>query len=143
MSTCATSTRDAATLQPVEHSALGRFPPRGSLAAQAQGTAELHPDALGTGEPERLERLAREDARRVRRPNPAARMAGLGPDEAAKIMGVEEAALGRRPPDDSLAAEAQRPATQNKGHSLKGGIDPAVLADAALEDAARIAGDRL
>lgn len=61
----------------------------------------------------------------------------------AKIMGIEEAALGRRPPDDSLAAEAARAAEKNKGHALKEDIDPAVLADAALEDAARIAGDRL
>lgn len=55
-------------------------------------------------------------------------------------MSEEHKALGFRPPADSLAAKAQRAAAAHP--DTKPHIDPAVLADAAIKDAARIAAER-
>lgn len=56
--------------------------------------------------------------------------------EARKIMSEEHKALGYRPPPGSLAAEAQSAAAKHP--NALAGVDPAVLAKAALEDAKRI-----
>lgn len=60
--------------------------------------------------------------------------------EARKLMSEEHRALGYRPPPGSLAAMAQAAAAKHPDASA--GVDPAALAQAALEDAKRIAAER-
>ncbi|KZV99451.1 hypothetical protein EXIGLDRAFT_724934 [Exidia glandulosa HHB12029] len=147
--------REAAKLMSEEHKILGYRPPHDSLAAQAQAAAAKHPDAPGAvNNVAELKRLAADDAARVEaergNPVPAGAayreidlnggLTGIGQAEASKLMSAEHKALGYRPPADSLAAKAQRAAA---GHpDTKPTIDPTVLADAAIKDAARIAAER-
>ncbi|EJD54397.1 hypothetical protein AURDEDRAFT_79282, partial [Auricularia subglabra TFB-10046 SS5] len=138
-----------------EHKILNYRPPPNSLAAQAQAAAAKHPDAPGAvNDIQELKRLAADDAVRIQaergNPPPAGAayrevdlhggLTGIGKAEAAKIMSVEHQALGYRPPSDSLAAQAQRAAAQHP--DTKPHIDPALLTDAAVNDAARIAAER-
>ncbi|KAH7096228.1 hypothetical protein BKA62DRAFT_625186 [Auriculariales sp. MPI-PUGE-AT-0066] len=139
-----------------EHKILGYRPPHGSLAAEAQKAAAKHPDAPGAlnGNVSELKRLAADDAARVEaargNPPPAnaayrevdldGGLTGIGQVEASKLMSAEHKALGYRPPPDSLAAQAQRAAAQHP--NTKSNIDPNILADAAIKDAARIAATR-
>lgn len=51
-------------------------------------------------------------------------------------MSEEHKALGYRPPPGSLAAEAQSAAAKHP--NARAGVDPTILAKAALEDAKRI-----
>lgn len=60
----------------------------------------------------------------------------LTPAEARKLMSEEHKALGYRPPPGSLAAAAQAAAAKHP--QSVAGIDAAILAKAALEDAKKI-----
>ncbi len=62
------------------------------------------------------------------------------PAEARKLMSEEHRALEYRPPPGSRAATAQ--AAVAKHPDANAGVDPAILAQAALEDAKRIAAGR-
>ncbi|KAI0370922.1 hypothetical protein BV20DRAFT_1018097 [Pilatotrama ljubarskyi] len=124
-----------------EHKALGFRPPPGSLASEAQSAAAKHPDASANVDRTILAKAALEDATHIA----AGSQKGLdvqnvGEAEARKLMSEEHRALGYRPPPGSLAAKAQAEAAKHPDASA--GVDPATLAQAALQDAARIAAER-
>lgn len=64
----------------------------------------------------------------------------IGADEARTLMSAEHKALGYRPPPGSLAAEAQAAAAKHP--DAHADVPAAVLREAAVEDAARIAAER-
>ncbi|KAI0772466.1 hypothetical protein BD413DRAFT_43735 [Trametes elegans] len=126
-----------------EHKALGYRPPPGSLASEAQSAAAKHPDASGNVESTILAKAALEDATQIASSNNGAQdvdVENVGLAEARKLMSEEHRALGYRPPPGSLAATAQSAAAKHPDASA--GVDPAALAQAALDDAKRIAAER-
>ncbi|OJT10949.1 hypothetical protein TRAPUB_12534 [Trametes pubescens] len=126
-----------------EHMALGYRPPPGSLAAEAQAAAAKHPDASANMDPSTLAKAAFEDAAHVASINGGAQhidVQNIGAAEARKLMSEEHRALGYRPPSGSLATMAQAAAAKHP--SASAGVDPAALAQAALEDAKRIVAER-
>lgn len=58
-------TAEARKLMSEEHKALGRRPPPGSLAAQAQAAAAKHPKSNGHSPTHDLQRAALEDAAKI------------------------------------------------------------------------------
>ncbi|KAK7031016.1 hypothetical protein VNI00_013806 [Paramarasmius palmivorus] len=142
---------EARKIMSLEHKALGYRPPPGSLASEAQAAAAKHPKG-GPEAPdmEILKKAALDDAAKIERErgHPAPKstvvdgidLAVIGEADARKLMSEEHKALGYRPPPGSLAADAQSAAAKHP--EGKGSIDPTVLAQAALKDAARISSER-
>jgi len=135
---------EARKLMSEEHKALGHRPPSGSLAAQAQGAAAKHPQgaAAASSQPDahQLQRAALEDAVKIDGLTVELDLNFIGAAEARKLMSEEHKALGYRPPHGSLAAAAQAAAAKHPGASA--GVDAAILAKAALEDAKKIERER-
>ncbi|KAI0632809.1 hypothetical protein C8Q77DRAFT_1059366 [Trametes polyzona] len=135
---------EARKLMSDEHKALGYRPPPGSLAAEAQSAAAKHPDASANVDPTVLAKAALEDATHIASDNGGTQgnidVHNVGQAEARKLMSEEHRALGYRPPPGSLAATAQAAAAKHPDASA--GVDPATLAQAALEDAKKVASER-
>ncbi|KAI0720499.1 hypothetical protein C8T65DRAFT_801424 [Cerioporus squamosus] len=133
---------EARKLMSDEHKALGYRPPPGSLAAEAQSAAAKHPDASAGVDKSTLARAALADATQIASGGNAGQLDvhNIGEGEARKLMSEEHRALGYRPPPGSLASTAQSEAAKHPDAST--GVDPATLAQAALEDAKRVEAER-
>ncbi|KAF9006974.1 hypothetical protein BDQ17DRAFT_1540044 [Cyathus striatus] len=127
-----------------EHKTLGYHPPKGSLAAKAQGEDSEYHNVTNVKE------ATLKDAAKVaierQEPVPERSVsAGLDLDqigevEGRKLVSNEHKALGHRPPHELLAAVAQSAAAKhpNTGKDSLTEEDRQKLARAALLDAARI-----
>ncbi|EIW56716.1 uncharacterized protein TRAVEDRAFT_126961 [Trametes versicolor FP-101664 SS1] len=134
---------EAKKLMSDEHKALGYRPPPGSLAAEAHAAAAKHPDASANVDSTTLVKAAFEDATHIASSNGGTQhidVQNMGAAEARKLMSEEHRALGYRPPPGSLAAMAQAAAAKHP--DANAGVNSAALAQAALEDAKRIAAER-
>ncbi|CDO70435.1 hypothetical protein BN946_scf184999.g76 [Trametes cinnabarina] len=134
---------EARKLMSDEHKALGYRPPPDSLASEAQSAAVKHPDASAGVDTTLLAKAALEDAIRVASGNGGSHdldLSRVGEAEARRLMSEEHRALGYRPPPGSLASTAQSEAAKHPYASAD--LDPAALAQAALEDAKKISAER-
>ncbi|TBU39216.1 hypothetical protein BD309DRAFT_993908 [Dichomitus squalens] len=144
------SATDARVLMSHEHRALGFRPPPGSLAAEAQAAAARHPDGDGTHlDDGALRAIAVRDAERIKADrelalvgDPAVNISAVDKDAAREIVRAEAGALGHRPPQGSLAAEAQSAGDRHPaGGSFNPGRDRGELEG--LKERAREEGARL
>ncbi|KAG7087644.1 hypothetical protein E1B28_013592 [Marasmius oreades] len=150
---------EARKIMSVEHKALGYRPPPGSLASEAQAAAAKHPHPPNPQlqlDAEILKKAALEDAAKIERTRGNSNasdvslgksmvvdgvdLSVIGEADARKLMSEEHKALGYRPPPGSLAADAQSAAAKHP--EGKANIDPQILAQAAIKDAARISSER-
>ncbi|KIK64935.1 hypothetical protein GYMLUDRAFT_240285 [Collybiopsis luxurians FD-317 M1] len=144
---------EARKIMSYEHKALGYRPPPGSLASQAQAEAAKHPKGgPSPPDPASLKKAALTDAAKIEseRGHPIPKstvvdgidLASISESEARKLMSEEHKALGYRPPPGSLAADAQAAAAKHPEGKPEQKIDPQVLTEAAIKDAARISAER-
>ncbi|THV02673.1 hypothetical protein K435DRAFT_652921 [Dendrothele bispora CBS 962.96] len=144
---------EARKIMSFEHKALGYRPPPGSLASEAQAAAAKHPQGGPSPPPvDILKKAALSDAARIEnergQPIPKSTVVDgidlqkITEVEARKLMSEEHKALGYRPPPGSLAAEAQAAAAKHPNGESEQSIDPKVLQQAAVKDAARISAER-
>ncbi|KAF5391960.1 hypothetical protein D9757_003264 [Collybiopsis confluens] len=144
---------EARKIMSYEHKALGYRPPPGSLASQAQAEAAKHPKGgPSPPDPTLLKKAALSDAAKIEseRGHPIPKstvvdgidLTSISESEARKLMSEEHKALGYRPPPGSLAADAQAAASKHPEGKPEHKIDPLVLTEAAIKDAARISAER-
>ncbi|KAJ3991518.1 hypothetical protein F5050DRAFT_1812442 [Lentinula boryana] len=144
---------EARRIMSYEHKALGYRPPPGSLASQAQAEAAKHPKGgPSPPDPALLKKAALNDAAKIEseRGHPIPKttvvdgidFSNITEAEARKLMSEEHKALGYRPPPGSIAASAQAAAAKHPEGKSEIKIDPQVLTEAAIKDAARISTER-
>ncbi|KAJ4464747.1 hypothetical protein C8J55DRAFT_266117 [Lentinula edodes] len=125
---------EARKIMSYEHKALGYRPPPGSLASQAQAEAALS-DAAKI-ESERGHPIPKSTV------VDGIDLSNITEAEARKLMSEEHKALGYRPPPGSIAASAQAAAAKHSEGKAEIKIDPQILTEAAIKDAARISIER-
>ncbi|KAJ3715715.1 hypothetical protein C8R42DRAFT_778954 [Lentinula raphanica] len=144
---------EARKIMSYEHKALGYRPPPGSLASKAQMEAAKHPKGgPSPPDPVILKKAALSDAAKIEseRGHPIPKttvvdgidLSNITEAEARKLMSEEHKALGYRPPPGSIAASAQAAAAKRSEGKNEVKIDPQVLTEAAIKDAARISTER-
>ncbi|KAJ3809196.1 hypothetical protein F5876DRAFT_77986 [Lentinula aff. lateritia] len=144
---------EARKIMSYEHKALGYRPPPGSLASQAQAEAAKHPKGgPSPPDPALLKKAALSDAAKIEseRGHPIPKstvvdgidLSNITEAEARKLMSEEHKALGYRPPPGSIAASAQAAAAKHSEGKAEIKIDPQILTEVAIKDAARISIER-